>query len=56
MNGTEALRKQGEALLEKLKGIGYNVQYSEFIGLSSEDEAVEQSEYKYEESSFEEII
>lgn len=55
-SGTEALRSHSEVLLEKLKNIGYNVQYSEFEDILVEDELETQVKYKYEESSFEEII
>lgn len=54
--GTETLRSHGEALLEKLVSIGYNVQYSEFVDTRIEDNTKTQVSYKYEESSFEEII
>ena len=53
---TEALRSHGEVLLEKLKNIGYNVQYSEFEDVLVKNEPEKQVNYKYEEGSFEEMI
>ena len=55
-NEVEALRMQSEALLKKLKSVGYNVQYSEFIGALDESAIKAPISYKHEDSSFEEII
>ncbi len=55
-NEVEALRRQSEALLEKLKSVGYNVQYSEFVGILEEDVVQGPINYKHEDSNFEEIV
>lgn len=50
----QKLQAQSELLMNRLKAIGYHVQYNEFI--NQERDLTEVSENKYGESNFEEVI
>ena len=55
-NGTKALERYGEVLLEKLKHIGYNVQYNEFVDKTMRTKQQDIKSTKYQESLFEKMI
>lgn len=54
---TKAFSEQIQVLVDRLQDIGYHTGYSEFVGVTKEnDKTSERINYKHEDSNFEEII